>query len=67
MIHTNDHPPPHVHVLKDDMDARIYLDPVGVMTNADYNSREINKILKIVTENQVAFLARWDGIFPGSR
>lgn len=65
VVFPNDHPPAHVHVRRAGKVARIQLDPVELMDNYGYNSREISKILQIVQDNQGIFWAGWDSFRPG--
>jgi hypothetical protein len=55
--------PPHVHVLRDDRVAKIWLRPVGLQYNRDYSSSELNKILRLTRENQEALLEAWYAYF----
>ena len=59
VIYSNEHEPAHVHVYKGDDVARIQLEPVQVLNNWGYNTREISKILSIVGEHQEFLIAAW--------
>jgi hypothetical protein len=61
-ILTDDHPPPHVHVKHAEKGAKIWLRPVEVWVNWDFNTREMGKILSIVRENQDYLLSEWNRI-----
>lgn len=61
-IYTNDHPPAHVHVKRDNAEARITLDPIEVKNNWGFNNRQIKRIVEIVQENQQFLLEAWDSI-----
>ena len=58
--------PPHVHVDRDDLSAKFWLDPVGLARNLGFGAREVNTIQSIVQANQKGLLEAWDGYF-GSR
>ena len=64
-IHIKDHEPPHVHVLKDDADLRVWLDMDreaelrGTMKRSD-----VRKALLLVAERRAQYLARWNEIKP---
>ncbi len=51
IIFPNDHPPPHVHVRRAGDAARVRLDPVEILHNQGFNTRELGVILAIVQEH----------------
>ncbi|MFQ5707381.1 MAG: DUF4160 domain-containing protein [bacterium] len=55
--------PRHVHVERDDKEAKFWLDPVMLQSSGGFSRQEINKILKLVEENQKALLRNWDEYF----
>jgi len=57
--------PPHVHVERDDCEAKIWLDPVRLQWSFGFPAREINKIEKLALENQEFLLERWNEFFHG--
>ena len=54
---------PHVHVYRGNNRAKIWLQPIEVEWNRGYNEPELNKILKLVRENQVLLLEAWNEHF----
>ncbi len=64
IIFTNDHPPAHVHVRRAGNEARVGLEPVVLLDNYGFSSREVKQILQIVRDNQTALLTSWDSIHP---
>jgi hypothetical protein len=62
VIFTNDHPPPHVHARRAGNTARIRLDPVEILHNQGFNTRELGVILEIVQTHQEMLLAAWKEI-----
>jgi len=44
--------PPHVHVLREENVAKIWLNEIEVEYNHGYNQPTLNRILKITRENQ---------------
>lgn len=62
IIFTNDHPPPHVHARRAGNAARVRLEPVELLHNRGFNTRERSKILAIVQEQRDVLLAAWDAI-----
>lgn len=63
-IYPNDHPPPHVHVVKAGNTAKVSLNPVEAKTNYGFNLREIGDILDIVKEYQAELMDEWDKLHP---
>jgi len=55
--------PPHVHVDRDDFSAKFWLDPVILARNLGFNARELRRIERIVTENEVDLVEAWNGHF----
>jgi hypothetical protein len=57
--------PPHVHVERDDCQAKFWLDPVRVQRSHGSAANEINKIERLVVDNQQHLLDRWNEFFNG--
>jgi Domain of unknown function (DUF4160) len=58
--------PPHVHIDRDDLSAKFWLNPVGLARNLGFGARELRRIERLVTENQVQLWEAWNGYFePG--
>lgn len=55
--------PPHVHVERDDKVAKFWLDPVRLQSSRGVSSKELNRIQKLVEENQENFQRRWNEYF----
>lgn len=55
--------PPHVHVERDRNIAKFWLDPVRLQKSGGFNRKEINKIYKLISENQEKLLRNWDEYF----
>ncbi len=48
--------PPHVHIIKAEKVAKIWLQPISVQYNRGYNPAELNRLLKLTRKNQVGGL-----------
>ena len=48
--------PPHVHVIKAENVAKIWLQPVELETSRGYNRSELNRVLKLTEENRAELL-----------
>ena len=51
--------PPHVHVIRDDNVAKVWLQPVSLQYNRGYQLEELNAILRLTRENQATLLETW--------
>jgi hypothetical protein len=57
--------PPHVHVERDDSEAKFWLDPVRLERSRGLSRQEINQIQAIVERSQRDLLDRWNEHFSG--
>ena len=55
--------PPHVHVDRDDLSAKFWLNPVALAYNLGYTARELRTVERIVAENQVKLIEAWNEFF----
>jgi hypothetical protein len=55
--------PPHVHIDRDDLSAKFWLDIVSLARNFGFNARELRQIERLVTENETILLEAWNGYF----
>ncbi|HLF00688.1 MAG TPA: DUF4160 domain-containing protein, partial [Anaerolineales bacterium] len=51
--------PPHVHVDRDELSAKFWLDPVALARNLGFGASELRKTERIVREHQSELLERW--------
>jgi hypothetical protein len=61
-IYLNDHPPPHVPAFMGDGEAKINLDPVELAQAWKMNKATVRKAKRVVVENQLYLLERWEEI-----
>jgi hypothetical protein len=60
--------PPHVHVDRDNVSAKFWLQTVQLARNVGFSPHELNKLEALVQENQKVLLEKWYGYFgTGSR
>lgn len=57
--------PPHVHVERDNCETKFWLDPVRLARSHGFSANEINKIEKLLVENQQHLLDSWNEFFNG--
>jgi hypothetical protein len=55
--------PPHVHVERDDSEAKFWLDPVRLVPGRGFSRQVLNHITAIVERNRQRFLERWNEHF----
>jgi hypothetical protein len=55
--------PPHVHVIKAENVAKIWLQPITVQYNRGYKVSELNKIIRLTRRNQNRLLEAWNDHF----
>ncbi len=55
--------PPHMHVIRDNRVAKIWLWPIAVEYNYGYNRSTLNRILKLTRKNQDRLLEVWNAHF----
>ena len=55
--------PPHVHVLRNNSVAKIWLRPISLQYNREYHSSELNTILRLTRDNQMELLEAWYAYF----
>ena len=57
--------PPHVHVERDDGEAKFWLDPVRMEWSRGFSRREVQRLQAIVEASQSFLLERWNEYFHG--
>jgi hypothetical protein len=55
--------PPHVHVERDDHQAKFWLAPIRLQNNKRFPRPELNKIERIIEEHQESFMEAWEDYF----
>jgi hypothetical protein len=55
--------PPHVHVIRAERVAKIWLRPLEVEYNHGYNKAELNRVLKLTELNETRLLEAWHEYF----
>jgi hypothetical protein len=57
--------PPHIHVERDDNEAKYWLDPVRLQRSFGFAASELRRVERLVEENQQLLLDRWNEFFNG--
>jgi len=55
--------PPHVHIDRDNLSAKFWLNPVSPARNHGFSARELRQIERIVQENRLRLLEAWNEYF----
>lgn len=55
--------PHHIHVQREKMVAKFWLDPVVLQNTGGFSRSELNKIAKIVIEQRDHFMEQWNDFF----
>ena len=66
VVYPNDHAPPHVHVRKARMLAKIALQPEVVLLryDKDFSIADLRKMISIIKDNQDFLLIKWNELHP---
>ncbi|MCI0575383.1 MAG: DUF4160 domain-containing protein [Chloroflexi bacterium] len=51
--------PAHVHVVRERMEAKFWLEPIALVHNYGFNRRELNKIEQLIGEHHEHILETW--------
>ena len=55
--------PPHVHVERDSLRAKLWLTPVRLAENNGFNAVEVNRLRRLTAENLTTLLRSWHDYF----
>ncbi|HEX5708603.1 MAG TPA: DUF4160 domain-containing protein [Pyrinomonadaceae bacterium] len=55
--------PPHVHVDRESLSAKFWLNPVGLARNFGFSARELRRIEELIRKHQTELSEAWDGYF----
>ena len=55
--------PPHVHVRRENMEAKVRLEPIALDRAAGFSRVELNSILELVQEHRGRLLRSWYEFF----
>jgi hypothetical protein len=59
--------PPHIHIDRDNLSAKFWLDPVGLARNVGFSARELRQTERLVRDNRTQLLEAWNGYFESGR
>jgi hypothetical protein len=55
--------PPHVHVERDDCQAKFWLAPARFQKNQGFKKKELRRIVELIEEYQEELMESWDEYF----
>lgn len=55
--------PPHIHIEREHMKAKFWLNPVRLHRSGGFSRSEINRIQRLVEENREYLLRSWNEFF----
>ena len=68
MFYSNDHEPIHVHVIKDNAEARFQVQPdVVLLDSKGFKSAELKLAESLVEENKEMIVERWNVFFANKK
>jgi Domain of unknown function (DUF4160) len=53
--------PTHVHVDRDDLSAKFWLEPIDLARNLGFSPKELRRLQKLVIQHRAEFLEAWHG------
>jgi hypothetical protein len=57
--------PPHVHVERDDSEAKIWLEPIRLARSGGFSARELRRIEKMTADHHEQLMDSWNDFFIG--
>ena len=55
--------PPHIHIDRDNLSAKFWLEPVDLARNMGFSAKELRRLQSLVIDHQTELLEAWDGYF----
>lgn len=55
--------PPHIHIDRDNLSAKFWLEPVALAKNIGFRGKELRKLESLVQENQTRLVEAWNEYF----
>jgi hypothetical protein len=57
--------PAHIHIQRERMLAKFWLNPVALASSTRFSSQELRKLEQLVIDNRNVFLEAWNEYFSG--
>lgn len=55
--------PPYIHIDRDNLSAKFWLEPVELAKNIGFRGKELRKLELLVRENQIELVEAWNKYF----
>ena len=55
--------PPHIHIDRDNLSAKFWIEPVALAKNIGFRAKELRKLELLVRENQIRLVKAWNEYF----
>lgn len=55
--------PPHIHIDRDGLSAKFWLEKVSLAGNWGFRENELNRLRELVLKNRTKFLGKWNEYF----
>lgn len=55
--------PPHIHVKRERLIAKFWLEPVVLAKNRGFGSHELNRVARLVAKHEAILLEAWNEYF----
>ncbi|RME75203.1 MAG: DUF4160 domain-containing protein [Chloroflexi bacterium] len=55
--------PPHVHIQRDNIIAKFWLEPVSLAKGGGFKAHELNQLARLVEAHRKEFLEKWNEFF----
>ena len=59
--------PPHVHVDREEISAKFWIDPIALARNIGFRAHELHQLFRLVEEHRSELLRSWNGYFGDRR
>ena len=57
-----DNEPAHIHIARDDLEAKFWLEPVALARNFGFPGAELNRLAELVEINKVTLIESWNKV-----
>ncbi len=55
--------PPHIHVDRDNLSAKFWLEPVQLARNIGFSARDLRKLEQMIVDHREELQEKWNGYF----
>ena len=57
--------PPHIHIERDECEAKFWLDPIRLERSHGFPAKEINRLIELIEQHELELLEKWNEFFSG--